>query len=423
MIILYNILQLSALAILWPLLLLYCLSIPKYRVKLAGQSGFNNTFPPPKKTGRKRIWIHALSVGEVTSAVPLVREIRRQLPDTEICFSANTTSGRMIARRQIADLADYFFFSPVDVWPIVSYFQHKIRPDLYIQVETDFWPNQLAELKRRNIPAILVNGRISHKSFESYKRFSFFFGPIFKNFQVLCMQRDVDRQRMLSLSVDPDKIVTLGNLKYDVQLKKDLSNSIPEPFLEDQEDQLIWIAGSTHEGEEEILFSSFSTLLQSFPALKFILAPRNIDRADTLVAMAAQFGFTASLRSSGEPATSNVLILDTLGELAEIYSFAAVAFIGGSLIKFGGHNPIEPASQGAATVFGSHMDDFSEVSTALLLASAAFQVQDEQELTERIHSLISDKSLRQSLAENAFNFISSQHGVVDKHIQLIRKLL
>ncbi len=423
MIILYNILQLSALAILWPFLLLYCLTIPKYRVKLGGQTGLNTSFPPARKAGCKRVWIHALSVGEVTSALPLVREIRRQMPDTEICFSANTTSGRKIAHRLLDDMVDYFLFSPIDVWPVVSYFQYKIKPDLYIQVETDFWPNQLAELKRRRIPSILVNGRISAKSFNSYSRFSFFFEPLFKSFHTLCMQRETDRQRMISLGVPPEKVLTLGNLKYDVLAENDHSWTKPAPFINDHQEQLIWVAGSTHSGEEEILFTTFRQLITRFPSLKLILAPRNIERAEALVTLAAQFGFKAILRSSGQPASTNVLILDTLGELVDMYSLAVVAFVGGSLVKLGGHNPIEPASQGAVTLFGSHMDDFSEISAAMISAKAALQVKDGQELTECILSLLADDQMHKTFSSNAFTFISSQHGVVDKHIQLIRNLL
>lgn len=421
MIILYNILQLTALSILWPFLLLFCLLKPKYRTKFGGQTGFTNSFPPERKAEYPRIWIHALSVGEVTSALPLVREIRRQLPQVEICFSANTSSGRKIAHDLLDGLVDYFLYSPIDIYPVVFYFQRKIKPDIYIQVETDFWPNQLIELKRRNIPSILVNGRISSKSFDNYKRFSIFFSPIFKSFHTLCMQTENDRQNMIQLGVNADTILTLGNLKYDVKIEN--RDRIAFPFIDQQPKPQVLVAGSTHDGEEEVIFSVYSELIKQHPSLKLILAPRNIERSADISAIASRYHLETTLRTEGIPTSKSILILDTLGELTAHYTFANIVFVGGSLAPLGGHNPIEPACIGGVTLFGPHMEDFSEISQELLNAGGAFQVKNEVELKGQIQTLLEDNALLQHVSDNAKQFIKTQQGVVDNHIQLIRKLV
>jgi len=228
---------------------------------------------------------------------------------------------------------------------------------------------------------------------------------------------------MLMLKIDADKVFTLGNLKYDVLSSEAKAQAVPSPFKEDHLDHQVLVAGSTHEGEEEIIFRSFAQIIQEFPLLRLILAPRNIERAPEIEALARRYNLNASLRSTGEPSPDNILILDTLGELTSIYALADIALVGGSLVNLGGHNPIEPASQGAVTLFGPHMDDFSEITADILSANAAFQLNNEQDLTLFIRNLLSDNAQLKTISANALNFIASRHGVVDRHIQLIRELL
>lgn len=423
MIILYNILQLLFLTILGPILFLLCLVVPKYRVKIIRQLGLGSFLPPRKTESTKRIWIHALSVGEVTSALPLVRELRKVYPEEEICFSANTTSGRQTAVELLTEYVDFFIVSPLDLYPVVKRFCNRIQPDLYIHVETDFWPNQLFVLQQQKKPAILVNGRISKSSFKQYQKFNFFFRPLFASFHTLSMQTEADQNNMIKLGVAPEKITTLGNLKYDVKTSPQ-SRSLHSTLTSFQRNNaLLLVAGSTHEGEEEILFKSLVQLKKQNPDCQMILAPRDISRAAPIAELAKKLHLSSCLKTTGIHDKTDVLILDTLGELYGAYQKSDIAFVGGSLLNFGGHNPIEPASCGVPVLFGPYMDDFSEVSTELLQADGGISVKNVTDLTTILHRLVLSPQLRQQYGEKAAQFVASQRGVVANHIALITNLL
>lgn len=422
MIFLYNILQLLLITFFGPILFFICLIIPKYRIKIVRQLGMGSFFPPSPAKNTKRIWIHALSVGEVTSALPLIRGLKENNPAIEICFSANTTTGNKTAVDLLSDYVDFFIPSPLDLYPVVKRFCRKVDPDLYIHVETDFWPNQLSLLKQENIPAILVNGRISKNSFNRYQKFRFFFKPLFCSFHTLSMQTEEDRRNMITLGVEPNKVKTLGNLKYDVQSNQKNSplQTIIQPFL--KKDALLIVAGSTHEGEEEILLSSFAALKKQQLKCQLIIAPRNINRASDITGLAEDSKLTYCKRTSRIEQT-DLLILDTLGELYDAYLESDIGFVGGSLTNFGGHNPIEPASCGIPVLFGQYMDDFTEVSSDLLKAGGASMVKNEVELTSTLNKLLTSPETRHQQGKKAEQFIDSQRGVVANHLVLIRKLL
>ncbi|MCW5200177.1 hypothetical protein VU05_05765, partial [Desulfobulbus sp. F1] len=310
------------------------------------------------------IWLHALSVGEVTSALPLVKAIRENICPARIVFTAATRSGRELAEKLIKLHADLVLYSPLDVPCAVRQYLEAIKPSLFILVETDFWPNWLQQLKQRQVPVMLVNGRISAKSFAAYRRFAFFFQPMFRCFSLLSMQTAHDRSLMIELGNPAERVVCLGNLKYEVGRGESIRLGSVSRY---DDTGHVWVCGSTHPGEEELIFAAFKTVgayLRVCPdnlPLRLIIAPRKIERGSELVKLAHQFGLTADLRSSGTATNSNVLILDTIGELSSCYSLARLAFIGGSLVAEGGHNPIEAAVQGVPVLFGPHMDDFAEI--------------------------------------------------------------
>lgn len=407
-----------------PFIVFLILFIPKYRGRTLKRLAVRNTslhqLSKRQADDKQTLWIHALSVGEVTSALPLVRSLQEGLPDTEIVFSAATRSGKDLAEKIIMPHVQIILYSPFDLWWSVNRFIAAIKPDLFILIETDFWPAWLWLLQKKKIPTMLVNGRISAHSLQQYKRFSFFFKPMFSSFSLLSMQTKNDAGKMKKVGVDAAKIFTLGNLKFDTNISLSSSPIILQTDLGITDDQVVWVCGSTHKGEETILFSTFAQLTSQHNMF-LVLAPRNIDRADELVTLALQHGLTAS-RRTGTTQKGNVLILDTIGELAHCYQLADFSFVGGSLVPHGGHNPIEPAAAGVPVVFGPHMDDFSEISQELLDCGGA-QTVSAKNITETIEALVSDRELKNNMSVNAKNMVKKHRGCVLKHIKEIHCLL
>ncbi|MCK9296058.1 MAG: 3-deoxy-D-manno-octulosonic acid transferase [Desulfobulbaceae bacterium] len=420
----YNLIQLLGLVFLWPLLLLLVVCRAKYRLRIPARLGLGLSELAGKiPAGRPRIWIHALSVGEVSSAVTLVQAIRVQFPDAVLLFSAATSSGEKFARSSKGLPVDLFIPFPLDVYPVVRRFVKALRPDLFLLVETDFWPNFLHEIAAENIAALLVNGRISRKSYRKYSFFQAFFLPMFRSFSFLAMQRQEDMEKMVSLGVAADKVKNLGNLKYDAMLpkmgaghlsRKDLGIAAARPLL---------IAGSTHDGEEEILCRVYQELAGRRPDLFFIIAPRNIERAAAVVKLARNKGLAVATRRTGSKPDDQLMVLDTMGELAGLYRLADVAFIGGSLVPQGGHNPLEPAVAGIPVLFGRHMEDFADVVEDMLAAGCASQVNGEDELLQGIAVYLQDAGKRKEKGEAARRFVEARQGVNMRHMNLIRQVL
>ncbi|WP_417911896.1 3-deoxy-D-manno-octulosonic acid transferase [Candidatus Electronema sp. TJ] len=369
------------------------------------------------------IWIHALSVGEVRSALPLVKGLRESIHPSALIFSATTRSGKELAERLIAPHVDLILFSPLDFPCVVRRFLNAIKPSCFILVETDFWPNWLRQLQQRQIPVMLVNGRISEKSFASYCRFALFFKPMFRCFSLLSMQTAQDRDKMLALGIPAERIVCFGNLKYDLPASRSAAFALPA-----FKDGSIWVCGSTHPGEEELIFAAFQKIAGANPCvrpspLRLILAPRKIERGGELLKLACSFGLNAALRSSGESGEEScVLILDTIGELADCYSVARLAFIGGSLVNEGGHNPIEAAVQGVPALFGEHMEDFHEIARDLVTCGGA-KVVTAETLAETAAAILCDDALHTAMSGSARQLVELHRGGVRQHVQAVRDML
>ncbi|MBW6520693.1 MAG: hypothetical protein K0A99_06725 [Desulfoarculaceae bacterium] len=423
MLTLYNIVQLTILLITLPLLLIVVLLTPKYRLRTLKRLGFGlrSLIAGQRKGAGRTIWVHGLSVGEVTSALPLVSGLRNHFPDAFLVFSASTSSGARVAEQLLADHTDLLIPFPLDILPVTTFFVKLIKPDLFILVETDFWPNILSCLQRNNVQIMLVNGRISHKSIASYRRFPFFFKPLFLAFRHLCMQTETDRVNMIDLGVPEDRVHNLGNLKFDTPLVT-ASTASPEPPMELPDNSRLLIAGSTHKGEEEIILSTYVRLRTVFPDLFLMIAPRDISRGKEIQELAAAKGITGTCRSAGRQSNQRLLILDTIGELAGCYRFADIAFVGGSLRRRGGHNPIEPAVMGAPVLFGPHMEDFAEVSQDLLTAGGAKRVGGEESLFQAASAWLADDRLRKAAGLSALGCVEKQQGVVERHLQLIQTI-
>lgn len=377
---------------------------------------------PVNGSGVKTFWLHALSVGEITSAVPLLTALRQYGPECRIIVTVTTTSGEKLARALLEDTVDHILPAPLDIRPTVNHYIKLIQPDMYIHVETDFWPNLLTMMKSKSIPTILVNGRISSHSLNSYNKYRFFFSPIFNSFDLLCMQTEQDKNNMLEFGIEESRLHNLGNLKFDTPAVKRQVNSEIQALLPTE--RKILTAGSTHPGEEELFFTVYTRLRKKYAELFLVVVPRNPGRASEIAALAAESGLQARFRSENSPDThSDLLVVDTIGELIDVYRESWAAFVGGSLVPTGGHNPIEPALFGIPVLFGPHMEDFSEISTALLDSGGGTTVRDIDSLQSCIQEFLDDESRRAQQGTFARECVEKQKGVIDKHLSLIHSLL
>nr|WP_321466915.1 3-deoxy-D-manno-octulosonic acid transferase [uncultured Desulfobulbus sp.] len=424
---------LSSLALLCALPLLPLLAAQrKYRARIVRRLGFGlkAQLAAVRKTSPSRptLWIHALSVGEVTSALPLVRGLRHHFPQAELIFTATTRSGNEVAHSLLTALVDVILPAPLDLGPVVPYYLHCIRPDLFIQVETDFWPHWLFCLNQHNIPTMLVNGRISARSFQRYHRFPWLFRPMFAAFNLLAMQTEHDAAQMRQLGIAPYHVLILGNLKFDT--RADASPSAPGSLVESLRNEYgfsltepLWVCGSTHPGEEEQLLSIYQELRREVPGIQLLLAPRNVARSRELVELMHKHHLPCRRRTTEKGARGPVLLLDTIGELAGCYTMADVAFVGGSLVNFGGHNPLEPAAAGVPVLVGPYTEDFSEITQGLIEAGGVFQGKMAAELHQQIVLLLMDQGKRQDMGARAAAWTENHRGVVDRHLTAIEHLL
>jgi 3-deoxy-D-manno-octulosonic-acid transferase len=405
----------------------------KYRQRIAERLGLGlrrrvaqlGPIPPAASI----FWIHALSVGEATSALPLVHAIRQTFPAARIICTLTTASGSRVAEDLLAPHADLLLAAPIDLGPVVPFFIRVIQPDCFILVETDFWPHWLSCLARKKIPLVLVNGRISKKSLHRYQRCTLLFRSIFQTFTLLSMQTSADAKKMVDLGVDADKVTALGNLKFDTDLSDTTgtSGAVPTPTKSSRgfaPNAPLWICGSTHDGEEEQIFAVYKSLQSTVPDLQLLVAPRNIERSQNILAAAAACGLDARTWTTHNGQQQGpVLILDTIGELASCYPMAAVVFIGGTLVAEGGHNPLEAARAGVPVLFGPHMEDFEEIAEELIRCSGALQVDSAASLSIAIEQLLSNQALQMSMAAAARQYVLENRGVVRRHLEKIAALL
>lgn len=317
---------------------------------------------------RATIWIHACSVGETLSIQPLLEALHARYPNARLVISTITAGGQNVARERYAKFAgDGIFFFPVDLPGIVRRVFDIVQPDLLAIVDTEIWPNTLREAARRNVPVVLVNARISAKSFRWYRWASPILGPVLACYDAILAKDDVDEDRLRRMGAPSGRVRVSGNMKYDVSVK-DISteqiDALDRGLGITATQGPIIVAGSTHEGEEEPLFAALH-ILRGAPVtanVRLLIAPRHTERAVAVIALAQAHGFTVSVRSKGEPVPgSPVMLIDTHGELATSYQFADIAFVGGTIVPIGGHSIMEPALFGKPIVVGPHMENFGNM--------------------------------------------------------------
>ena len=418
---LYNALQATLLPLAGPPLLLYGLSRRKYRRHLAARLGFGRLGPAGTGTP-PRIWVHALSVGEVNTAIPMVEGLRRRWPRCTLFLSASTATG--VERLQgVAPPGAVVLAAPLDLFPAVARRVREMAPHLFFLVETDIWPNTIHLLRASGCATVLANGAISSAAARRLARFPALARLLYSGFHGVVMQSEPDRSRLASLVGRGVRLLPPGNLKYDKFRR--LPPVDPAKFGLRPEDGPVLTAGSTHPGEEQILLQALERVRREVPTARLVVAPRAVQRGEEVFRLARFRGFSAALRSraGAEARTAQVLVLDTLGELMECYGLAHAAFVGGSLVEVGGHDLLEPAAWSIPVLFGPHCESCEEVAEELMEAGGGLQVADGDQLARTWSGLLTHPERAREMGRRARGVVEGHAGVVDRYIELAEELL
>ena len=376
------------------------------------------------------IWIHAVSVGEVLTARPLISELKQRYPNLRMFLSTTTMAGQQLARRSVQDVDAVFYF-PFDLGFVVRRTLDLVHPKLFIMMETEIWPNLLCECRARGIKTAVVNGRISARSFPRYKLIRPMMRRVMNHIDRFLVQSEESARRFIDLGADPGRVVVTGSLKFD---SLELSSTALQARARDRVlryfrvpvSRSVIVAGSTMKGEEAQVLRAFRKVRTAAPQTLLVLAPRNPERFAEAEQLARAEGWKVARRSDlavdSEPRV-DVVIVDTIGELATIYQIATIVFVGGSLVATGGHNVLEPAVFGKPIVFGPHMQNFLEIAEAFVSNGAGVQVSGDDELEEAFLSLMSDPVRRARLGAAARALVEANRGANDKSITVLSALL
>ena len=376
------------------------------------------------------IWVHAVSVGEVLAARPVITDLRKQYPALRMFLSTTTRTGQQLARQSVADV-DGVFYLPFDWTFTVRRTMRRVRPRLFVMVESEIWPNLLRECRARGVKTVVVNGRISRRSFPRYKLVKRWFQRVLADIDRFCVQGDETARRLIALGADPARVVLTGSLKFDALQTVPIPGRGPQRvlrFFRVRPGRPVLMAGSTLKGEEEPVVRAFNRL-RATPGGQgalLVIAARHPERFAEVERLCRQEGLSTARRTElpidDEPRVDAV-ILDTIGELAHLYQIATAVFVGGSIVAAGGHNILEPAAHGKAIVFGPHMENFSEIAETFLANDAAVRVQNERELEEALLSLIGDPVRRARLGAAARALVVANRGAKDKTLAAIADVL
>jgi len=374
---------------------------------------------PSRAAGRFSLWLHAVSVGEVTSLQKLTREIKDRHPDWALHVSVLTPAGMDVARKKLLS-ADRLFFAPFDFGWAVRRFLRRFEPDLLVLAESELWPNLLREARKRTQGILVVNGRVSERSFRRYKRLRFLAGRLFREVNLFLVQAEQDRKRLIRSGANPEKVLVAGNLKCEI-----VPDGIDAGSLNRRRKEIalppgkkLLVAGSTREGEEELLLDAFLESRKIRKDVLLILAPRHVDRAPDVERACRERGLSVCRRTAVRPERGwDVLVLDTIGELAGFYALCDASFIGGSLVPWGGHNLLEAAAFGKPIFFGPHMHNFSSLAEAFLDGGGARVVKTSGDLREMF--LLRDPAGLKAQGERSHRTLKGLQGATERTLRTI----
>ncbi len=420
----------------------FTLLLPRFFLRMWRRGGYRRHFMQrlawyDRDTRRKldrdgrRIWVHAVSVGEMYVALRFMAALRKRFPDVSFVLSTITSTGHAIARQKMEE-QDVLLYFPVDIPPVMSRVLRRIQPRMLVMVDTELWPNLIRLCRRRGIPVAMINGRVSQRSFRRYKLVRLFTRRLLPELNIMCMQSESDRERLLALGAPPEQVEVVGSAKYEVIERDEAGEQRARDALRRagiDEDAPVLLGGSTWPGEEEILLDGFRELRKEWPRLFLVLVPRHMERSREVSEAIERRGFTSIRRSTltvGPPAdapVADVLLVDTTGELKDFYAAATVIFVGKSLTAHGGQNVIEPGIYQKPIIVGPNMENFPAIMEDFQRADALKQVGDSRELHETIGALLRDAELRRALGERAGRLVQEKAGALNLTLDRLSPLL
>ena len=427
---LYNVLLLVYWATLIPMLIYRLIREEGFYQRIKQSIGFLPDDLKEKISNRHAIWVHAASVGEIVAASPIVREMRKTHPNEVIIVSVVTATGFRMAH-QIIKGADGILYFPLDLPYLTDRILTIVKPRAIVLVETEIWPNFLRIAARKNIPVMMMNGRISRRSSSRYRMITFFTRRVLSTIYVFCMQSRIDAQYIIDIGADPNKVIVTGNTKYD-QTYGIVTDEEKKRYLKelgfDENTYPIMIAGSTHKGENVSVYKAFCNIRNHFPGAKLIIAPRYIHQADLIYDEGVKHGVTMVKRSdmvAGKQIAGpyDGVLLDTIGELGRVYSLGDLIFVGGSLAHIGGHNILEPAAHGKPIVVGPNMFNFVEIFDLLSSRGACVMVWNEEEFIDTCLDILIHPEKAEEMKRHCLEIVEENQGATKKNLDELQRLL
>ncbi len=424
----YNIALVMYWATLIPMLLYRLIKEEGFFQRIKQSIGYLPAELKEKISNRHAIWLHAASVGEIVATSPIVREIRKEMPEAVIVVSVVTATGYRMARQIIKD-SDGLLYFPLDLPYFTNRILNIIRPKIILLVETEIWPNFLRIAEEEKIPVMMVNGRISQRSAFRYRLIHGFTKKILSSIRIFCMQSQVDKKNIIHIGADPNKVTVTGNTKYDQSyaiVSEEEKQRFRFVFGVEKDGGPVMIAGSTHSGEDDIVCRAFVKIREEFPKAKLIIAPRHIFQADQVAETARKYGLIlqkrSDIREEAKAGTDGV-ILDTIGELGRIYSICDLVFVGGSMVSVGGHNILEPAAHGKPIIVGPHMFNFIEIFELLSSRGACKMAQNEAEFSEICLQILRDRALAESMRQSCLKIVEENQGATKRNLEELKRLM
>lgn len=392
---------------------------PAYAKRIPERFGFYK-----QKIIPNSIWVHAVSVGEVVAAVPMIKELRKTYPQIPVLVTNTTPTGADRVCTLLGDAVTQIYL-PYDFPDAINRFFKKAQPRLGIIMETELWPSLLHLAGQNKIPMVLANARLSERSARGYLHFAKLTHDMVRHFSLVIAQTQADADRFMQLGVDAKKIKVAGSIKFDLEVPTDLFAKAKELRKMLGDDRSILIAASTHQGEDELVLQAFAEIKKVLPQALLILVPRHPERFASVAELCRKQNHKVVLRTENKSCDESVDVFmgDTMGELLLFYAVADVAYVGGSLVERGGQNPLEPAAIGVPILTGPHIFNFTLINQQLQQAGAAMQIHNPQELAEKAIDLLNNKAQRQRMSELAKAFVLKNRGALVKQLELIKEYL
>lgn len=404
----------------------YLIFTRRYHSRFAERFGIFDKGFFDKLKNKEIVWLHAVSVGEVIAASPFIKGFHACFPNHMLLISTVTKTGNNIASR-VKDKEDSLIYFPLDLSFVIRRILKRINVKVFIVMETEIWPNIITAFYKKRIPMVLMNGRLSLGSFKAYRKIVFLLKGVLNKINLFCMRTPTDASRLKALGVDENKINITGNMKYDAaEFSSNAEHSKLRLSLGIGNDKKILIAGSTHRGEDEIVINAYGKLLKKIPELMLLIAPRHIERTEEIERVILKNNLKVARFSSlnEDSGDAQVIVLDVMGKLRDLYSISDIVFIGGSLLpNYGGHNPLEPAVFKKPILFGPYMANFKDMADEFLKDDAAKQVRSNEEIEKVCKELLNSPRMVEEMGQRAFDIIEKNKGATDKNTKYIENIL